>query len=287
MASVSAAVVPKQLPRSRVPGAFDVAPVCGATPVTHILAVQSSPSSKHPAPDTIFLVPTHHIVLAANCAHIPHIPVLHPQMRSNGMLAIPVMPLVVPHAEAFAPLHTFLVAHRLDRLMSTLLHVPPSMLAGARPGTSAPTGPFAHISAPSAIWRNTCALGTFDWDFWAALDFSWEVILGLAKESAVPPPSKLRLDAHLPPEWHTRHASVDCRKILFDLYEPLSTLSSPQSRLSQPRRPEPFLPTPPLQLAVDPQPTASQLVVSPSAAAQNTAASQPVVASAINQCLPP
>ncbi|KAI0277548.1 hypothetical protein BC826DRAFT_1113807 [Russula brevipes] len=68
--------------------------------------------------------------------------------------------------------------------------------------------------------------------------------------------------------------------------ESLSALSSPQPRLSQPCRPEPFLPTPPLQLAVDPQPAASQLVVSPSAAAQNTAALQPVVASAINQHLP-
>ncbi|KAH9983388.1 hypothetical protein BJV74DRAFT_850622 [Russula compacta] len=191
MASVAAAVVPPQLPRSRRP------------PPTHILAVQSSPSSKHPVPDVAFLIPTHHIVLAANCAHIPRIPLSRPQMRSNGMLAVPVMPLVVPHAEAFAPLHTFLVARRLDRLMSALLPVPPSMLSGARAGTSAAAGPFAHISAPqvatflaasasgdkmsalmaltrtvSAIWRNACALGIFDRDLWAALDFSWEVILG-------------------------------------------------------------------------------------------------------------
>ncbi|KAI0262835.1 hypothetical protein BGY98DRAFT_1104055 [Russula aff. rugulosa BPL654] len=30
----------------------------------------------------------------------------------------------------------------------------------------------------SAIWHNACALGIFDRDLWAALDFSWEVILG-------------------------------------------------------------------------------------------------------------
>jgi hypothetical protein len=30
----------------------------------------------------------------------------------------------------------------------------------------------------SAIWRNACALGVFDRELWAALDFSWEVILG-------------------------------------------------------------------------------------------------------------
>ena len=200
MASINAAQVPPQLPRARLPPSFDIAPTRG-TPPTHILAVQSSPSSKHPVSDAVFLVPAHHIVLAANCAHIPRIPVSRAQMRSNGMLAVPVMPLVVPHAEAFAPLHAFLVAHRLDRLMSALLPVPSSMLSGARAGSS--RGPFAHISAPqvatflaasaagdkmsalmaltrtvSAIWRNACALGVFDRDLWAALDFSWEVILG-------------------------------------------------------------------------------------------------------------
>lgn len=203
MASVTAAVVPPQLPRSRVPSSFDIAPARGAAPPTHILAVQSSPSSKHPTTDSVFLVPTHHIVLAANCAHIPRIPISRPQMRSSGKLTVPVMPLVVPHAEAFAPLHAYLIAHRLDRLMSTLLPVPPSMLSTRGGGTSSAGGPFAHISAPqiatflaasasgdkmsalmaltrtvSAIWRNACALGIFDRDLWAALDFSWEVILG-------------------------------------------------------------------------------------------------------------
>jgi hypothetical protein len=170
--------------------------------------VQTSPSSKHPTTDSVFLVPAHHIVLAANCAHIPRIPVSRPHVRSNGMLTVPVMPLVVPHAEAFAPLHAFLVSHRLDRLMSALLPVPPSMLshrgsASRGGGSSSAGGPFAHISIPqvatflatsasgdkmsalmaltrtvSAIWRNACALGVFDRELWAALDFSWEVILG-------------------------------------------------------------------------------------------------------------
>ena len=206
MASINAAKVPPQLPRSRLPSAFDVAPKHGTPPPTHILAVQSSPSSGRPASDTVFLVPTHHIVLAANCAHIPRMPVSRPQTRSNGALVVPMMPLVVPHAEAFAPLHAFLVAHRLDRLMATLLPVPPTMLATSRSrggSASSAAGPFAHVSAPqvatylaasaagdkmsalmaltrtvSAIWRNACALGIFDRDLWAALDFSWEVILG-------------------------------------------------------------------------------------------------------------
>jgi hypothetical protein len=170
--------------------------------------VQSCPSSKHPTTDSVYLVPAHHIVLAANCAQIPRIPISRPQMRSSGKLTVPVMPLVVPHAEAFAPLHAYLVSHRLDRLMSALLPVPHSMLShrgaamrGGAPSSAA--GPFAHISAPqvatflaasasgdkmsalmaltrsvSAIWRNACALGVFDRELWTALDFSWEVILG-------------------------------------------------------------------------------------------------------------
>ncbi|KAH8984848.1 hypothetical protein EDB92DRAFT_1936459 [Lactarius akahatsu] len=204
MASINAAKVPPQLPRTRLPASFDIAPTHGTPPPTHILAVQSSPSSGRPVSDAVFLVPTHHIVLAAHCAHIPRLPVSRPQTRSSGAFAVPVMPLVVPHAEAFAPLHAFLVAHRLDRLMANLLPVPPAMLAATRTGgASAAAGPFAHVSAPqvatylaasaagdkmsalmaltrtvSAIWRNACALGVFDRDLWAALDFSWEVILG-------------------------------------------------------------------------------------------------------------
>jgi len=52
-----------------------------ATP-THILAVQSNPSLRHPVSDAVF-IPTHHIVLAANCAHIPRVPVSRPQIRSG------------------------------------------------------------------------------------------------------------------------------------------------------------------------------------------------------------
>jgi hypothetical protein len=36
---------------------------------------------------------------------------------------------------------------------------------------------FTHTI--SAIWRNACTLGIFDHNLWAALDFSWEVILSM------------------------------------------------------------------------------------------------------------
>ncbi|KAI0061084.1 hypothetical protein BV25DRAFT_1805967 [Artomyces pyxidatus] len=201
MSSVSNAHVPHSLPKSRLPPSFDVAPAHAAPP-THILAVFSSASSKHPASDNAILIPTHHIVLAANCAHLPRFPPSRAQHRANGMAVVPVIPLTVPTAEAFAPLHNFLVSHRLDRFMAALLPVPPELLSGARAGSSS-SNPLAHVSAPqlatylaasaagdklsalmgltrsvSAVWRNACALGVFDRDLWAGLDFAWEVILG-------------------------------------------------------------------------------------------------------------
>ncbi len=50
---------------------------------------------------------------------------------------MPAIPLVVPHAKAFASLHAFLVMHRLDWLMCGLLPVSRSMLSSTRAGTSA------------------------------------------------------------------------------------------------------------------------------------------------------
>ncbi|KAI0045945.1 GMC oxidoreductase [Auriscalpium vulgare] len=200
MASVSAAHVPQSLPKSRLPSAVDLPPA-HAQPPTHILAVFSSPTAKHPGSDTAVLIPTHHIVLAANCVQLPRFPDARVRQRSNGMMSVPVIPLTVPAAEAFAPLHAFLVSHRLDRFIGALLPVPPAMLSAARAGSS--SGPLAHLSAPqlatylagsaggdkmsalmgltrsvSAVWRNACALGVYDRDLWACLDFSWEVILG-------------------------------------------------------------------------------------------------------------
>ncbi|KAI0265357.1 hypothetical protein BC834DRAFT_988945 [Gloeopeniophorella convolvens] len=131
--------------RPRASPSFDIVPAHGTAPLTHILAVHSSPSSKHPVSDAVFLVPTHHIVLPAHCTHILRLSVSHAQPRPGGTLALPAMPLVVPQAEAFAPLHVFLVAHRADRLVGALLPLPPAMLAPARASGSA-----AAVSAPQA-----------------------------------------------------------------------------------------------------------------------------------------
>ncbi|KAA1474632.1 hypothetical protein DENSPDRAFT_841252 [Dentipellis sp. KUC8613] len=203
LASLSSLNVPPSIPRSRLPSAMDVHVAHSSSPPSHVLAIFTSPNSKHPASDTALLLPTHHIVLAANCSLLPRLPISRPQARANGTAALPVIPLTVPTAEAFAPLHAFLVSHRLDRFVCALLPVPPAMLSSARPGGSSPANPLSHVSKPqlatylataskgdrmsalmgltrtvSAVWRNACALGVFDRDMWAALDLAWEVILG-------------------------------------------------------------------------------------------------------------
>ncbi|KAH9983385.1 hypothetical protein BJV74DRAFT_850588, partial [Russula compacta] len=63
------------------------------------------------------------------------------------MLAVPVMPLVVPHMEPFAPLLTFLVARWLGRLMSSCSSLP------AHRGITCTYGVTPTVST---IWPNGC-----------------------------------------------------------------------------------------------------------------------------------
>jgi len=206
MAALRSCHLPSSLPRSNLPTALEVRMPHTVSPPTHILAVFTSASSRpSTAGDIAVLIPTHHTILAINCAHLPRLPLSRPQPRSTGTAALPVIPLTVPSAEAFAPLHSFLVVHRLDEFLYTLLSIIPSQtFAAVRAGSSnSAANPLAHLSpaqfatylAASAkgdkmsalmgltrnvmnVWRNACALGIFDRDLWAALDFAWEAILG-------------------------------------------------------------------------------------------------------------
>lgn len=116
----------------------------------------------------------------------------------------PVIPVQVPEEHAFIAIHTFLVSRRLERFIHQILPVPMQMitLSSGRAGSSS-AGPLAHLSAPhfatylahnaqgdkvtalmglakfaTNVWRTACSLGVYDRDLWAAMDFSWEVILG-------------------------------------------------------------------------------------------------------------
>lgn len=120
------------------------------------------------------------------------------------MVPTQVVPIQVPDEHAFIGIHTFLVSRRLDRFIHQLIPVPSQMitLSTGRPGSSA-SNPLAHLSAPALatylaqnaqgdrvsalmglaknannVWRTACSLGVYDKELWAAMDFSWEVILG-------------------------------------------------------------------------------------------------------------
>ncbi|KAI0316892.1 hypothetical protein OF83DRAFT_1059612, partial [Amylostereum chailletii] len=134
--------VPKSYPRSHLPAAFDL-PV-SHNPPTHVLAVFSSQSTS----DHVMLFPTYHVALAANCAHLPRLPISRPRRRSDGTASVPVVTLTVPHAEVFEPLHTFLISHRPDLLMTALLPIPATLVPLAR--SSNDKGPLGHLS-PSQI----------------------------------------------------------------------------------------------------------------------------------------
>lgn len=107
-------------PRLRLPSPLNIAPIHGAPRrCAYWLCNQTHTLSQ--TPSSSFRCIT--LSLQRN-VRTRHASVLRPQIRSNGVLAI-------PHAKAFVPLHTFLIVHRLDSLMSALLLVLPSMLSGA------------------------------------------------------------------------------------------------------------------------------------------------------------
>ncbi|KAI0058910.1 hypothetical protein BV25DRAFT_1829668 [Artomyces pyxidatus] len=178
MASITTTTVPPSHPKSHLPPSFDI-PIAGSstTPPSHILAI----SAAHPPSDTALLIPTHAIVLATHCAHLPRLP---PAQRNSST---PVVSLTVPAAAAFAPLHTFLVSRRGDQFVAALLLVQLPAGADARHlarhlATSAAgdalSALMARARAVHAVWQNACALGVSDSEMWAALDFAWEAVLG-------------------------------------------------------------------------------------------------------------
>jgi hypothetical protein len=175
----------------------------------HILAVfniKAPPQDPSPAPsDTAHIFATHMLNLAVHCAHLPRLSRATPRLYSDGSIDLPVVQLNVPHADAFAPLLAFLVTHRADRLLASLIPVQPAMLAPSRAshsGAAMGGGALAHVSAQQlasalvhgapgdkraslmglvhsikSVWRNVCALGCYDRDLWEAIDLAWEAVI--------------------------------------------------------------------------------------------------------------
>ncbi|KAI0033032.1 hypothetical protein K488DRAFT_78147 [Vararia minispora EC-137] len=206
---VSSVHVPQTLQRAQIPQEqyITVHATSASASSLHLLAVFSSKvSAQDPMPqpsDTAYIFPTHMLNLAIDCAQLPRLTRMPALLRADGTVDLPVVQLNVPHAEAFAPLHAYLLTHRIDRFLGMLIPVSPSLLSPARGSSaSAGAGPLAHINPQQlavavvqtaagdrraalmslvhsikAVWRNTCSLGIFDRELWAALDIAWETVL--------------------------------------------------------------------------------------------------------------
>lgn len=180
---------------------------------THVLALAMPGPGPGPGPvqdAPVLLVPTHAVVLAAQCAKLPPLPrspAAHPDHTVS--VTLPVLPIAVPAPTAFAPLHAFLYDHSVPTLLSALLHALPEpflaslasgpldmhqKLRGALASGQTLHQLSAHLLAKlpgrdlnaltavakhvAAVWRNAVALGVHDPELWDCLDLAWEVILG-------------------------------------------------------------------------------------------------------------
>lgn len=201
-ASISRLPLPHSVSKSRIPSSVDL-PIMTSSPPTHVLAVYTSVSPSRPPNDAdkAFIIPTHGLVLAAHCAKLPRLPPSRLQVRANGTATIPVIRLSVPVAEAFVPLHTFLVSRRMDIFLCSLLPLPSSMVSSARASSSsqntlenmsahhlatylatAPVGDKMSALMGVArtiigVWQNASLLGVLDFEMWDGLDFAWEILL--------------------------------------------------------------------------------------------------------------
>lgn len=165
---------------------------------THMLAVYSRQSSVSPNPTRrVMLFPTHNIVMALHCAHLPMLPKsTATEPDSVGQMTLPVIPLCVPSPETFSRLSSYLYTKDASHLLSMLL--PTGMLTSLLShadmldadapevqqfsnklcATYTPHALLTHAMTINGLWRNVCALGIFDARLWEVLDLAWDIVIG-------------------------------------------------------------------------------------------------------------
>ncbi|KAF8644947.1 hypothetical protein AX16_008170 [Volvariella volvacea WC 439] len=197
ISALSPSHLPPSLPRSHIPPSLAI-PLRQAAPdqmcPTHILAVSSAKSTSDQA--TIF--PVHALVLASHCSSLP--PLRPAAQASSSALTLPVLPLAVPSAAAFAVLHSYMYNHRLDLVLKALFPVPSGFLtslthANVRATLSSQQAIHqlagylcqnsssnlqklsAHAAHVKDVWQDMVSLGLFDHALWDTIDLAWEVVL--------------------------------------------------------------------------------------------------------------
>lgn len=156
---------------------------------THMLAVYSNNSISQKRKVTLF--PTHELVLAAHCNHLPSFPISHPA-ATNSTVQVPVVHLCLPSAETFSILQKYLYTKRIDSLLTMLLPAPPSTLSEANvplpdmikrlthhlAATNSASSLAHHAKIINGVWKNACALGVYDDKLWNSIEGAWEVVAG-------------------------------------------------------------------------------------------------------------
>ncbi|KAJ7034673.1 hypothetical protein C8F04DRAFT_1001548 [Mycena alexandri] len=207
ISALSPSHLPGALPKSSLPPYITVplsSPRDRAHPSypTHALAI-SNPSPSGPG-DTHLIFPVHALVLAAHCSKLPSLPPAAPRTPGSTLVHLPVLPLPLPSAPAFAILHAFLYSHNLAAVLTALFPIPPSFLralthktvrAALHPesGSADRHALAAHLCQASTanvqvlmthtahvkeLWQDMVALGINDPALWDTVSLAYEIVLG-------------------------------------------------------------------------------------------------------------
>ncbi|KAJ6613638.1 hypothetical protein B0H10DRAFT_1951402 [Mycena sp. CBHHK59/15] len=199
--ALSPSHLPSALPKANLPPYLTIplrrlpASVQPSYP-THALAISTASSA---GADTHLIFAVHALVLAAHCSKLPQLP--PPAPRTNASVHLPVLPISLPSAPAFAILHAFMYTHRLDAVLSALFPVPPQFVralthkavcAALQSGADL-HHLSAHLCAASAanvqvlmthtahvkeLWQDMVALGVNDTELWDTVELAYEIVLG-------------------------------------------------------------------------------------------------------------
>ncbi|KDQ56829.1 hypothetical protein JAAARDRAFT_94147, partial [Jaapia argillacea MUCL 33604] len=184
-----------------LPQRLDVRIVEDILPIlpSHILAIRTN--SYHLPPslqNRVLLIPTHHVVIAANCTNIilppsqlpiPHSVATFSKDRYRHLITIPLIPFNIPSPETYRTLQDFLYSHDRELFLRDIYphtHPLPAKLLG-------PPHPSHHhaiakelakvctihtlakaILTINGIWRNMWTLGVVDDEMWMVVDTAWE-----------------------------------------------------------------------------------------------------------------
>jgi len=173
---------------------------------SHVLAVYAQPSANAPLirRNKVTLYPSHNVIFAAHCANLPILPsASHGHFPENpgSSITVPVVPLCIPAPELFNSLSLYLYTKRLPSLLQTFLPVLPTVPYDVYVSENETTEEatrqregilgfarrlaFTYTShvllyyamRVNSFWRNVCALGIFESQLWAGMDFAWEILI--------------------------------------------------------------------------------------------------------------